>query len=212
MQLSISAPQAWLKYKDANWTPPELWDHGIAGAFLDYNLYASHYAPHQGDNSQNISSYGQAGVNLGAGACVLITSTINHLTMAKAGRTTLDFPRIYLFRPIPAINAKLTIGQYDTESSIFDSFHFSGVSLKSDENMLPPDLRGYAPQITGVAQTNAKVTVSQNNRIIYQENVPLAHLLLLIYSIHYRGNWTSRLKKRTGKSRNGKLHLIVFLI
>lgn len=66
MQLSISAPQAWLKYKDANWTPPELWDHGIAGAFLDYNLYASHYAPHQGDNSQNISSYGQAGVNLGA--------------------------------------------------------------------------------------------------------------------------------------------------
>ncbi|HGT8047834.1 TPA: fimbria/pilus outer membrane usher protein, partial [Escherichia coli] len=59
-----------------------------------------------------------------------------------------------------------------TESSIFDSFHFSGVSLKSDENMLPPDLRGYAPQITGVAQTNAKVTVSQNNRIIYQENVP----------------------------------------
>ncbi len=34
MQLSISAPQAWLKYKDANWTPPELWDHGIAGAFL----------------------------------------------------------------------------------------------------------------------------------------------------------------------------------
>lgn len=70
------------------------------------------------------------------------------------------------------MNAKLTIGQYDTESSIFDSFHFSGISLKSDENMLPPDLRGYAPQITGVAQTNAKVTVSQNNRIIYQENVP----------------------------------------
>lgn len=154
---------------------------------------------------------GRLGLILGHGACVLITSTISHLTMAKAANNP-DFPRIYLFRPIPAINAKLTIGQYDTESSIFDSFHFSGVSLKSDENMLPPDLRGYAPQITGVAQTNAKVTVSQNNRIIYQENVPLAHLLLLIYSIHYRGNWTSRLKKRTGKSRNGKLHLIAFLI
>ncbi len=154
---------------------------------------------------------GRLGLILGLGACVLITSTISHLTMAKAGRTTRIF-RVFIFRPIPAMNAKLTIGQYDTESSIFDSFHFSGVSLKSDENMLPPDLRGYAPQITGVAQTNAKVTVSQNNRIIYQENVPPAHLLLLIYSIHYRGNWTSRLKKRTGKSRNGKLHLIVFLI
>ena len=116
-----------VKYKDANWTPPELWDHGIAGAFLDYNLYASHYAPYQGDNSQNISSYGQAGVNLETCACVLITSTISHLTMGKSQANNLDFPRIYLFRPIPAINAKLTIGQYDTESlfstlSIFLAF------------------------------------------------------------------------------------------
>ena len=30
--------------------------------------------------------------------------------------------------------------------------------------MLPPDLQGYAPQITGIAQTNAKVTVAQNGR------------------------------------------------
>lgn len=172
MQLSISAPQAWLKYKDANWTPPELWNHGIAGAFLDYNLYASHYAPHQGDNSQNISSYGQAGVNLGAWRLRTDYQYDQSFNNGKSQATNLDFPRIYLFRPIPAMNAKLTIGQYDTESSIFDSFHFSGISLKSDENMLPPNLRGYAPQITGVAQTNAKVTVSQNNRIIYQENVP----------------------------------------
>lgn len=147
MQLSISAPQAWLKYKDANWTPPELWDHGIAGAFLDYNLYASHYAPHQGDNSQNISSYGQAGVNLGAWRLRTDYQYDQSFNNGKSQANNLDFPRIYLFRPIPAINAKLTIGQYDTESSIFDSFHFSGVSLKSDENMLPPDLRGYAPQI-----------------------------------------------------------------
>lgn len=100
MLLSISAPQAWLKYKDANWTPPELWDDGIAGAFLDYNLYASHYAPHHGDNSQNISSYGQAGANLGAwclvpGACVLITSTISHLIMVKPRRQTWIF-RVFI--------------------------------------------------------------------------------------------------------------------
>ncbi|MBW6054979.1 fimbria/pilus outer membrane usher protein [Escherichia coli] len=110
---------------------------------------------------------------MGLGACVLITSTINHLTMAKARGEQLWIFRVFIcFAQSQQLMQKLTIGQYDTESSIFDSFHFSGVSLKSDENMLPPDLRGYAPQITGVAQTNAKVTVSQNNRIIYQENVP----------------------------------------
>jgi outer membrane usher protein FimD/PapC len=60
--------------------------------------------------------------------------------------------------------------------------------------MLPPDLRGYAPQITGVAQTNAKVTVSQNNRIIYQENVPPGPFSITNLFNTYRGNWTSRLK------------------
>ena len=37
--------------------------------------------------------------------------------------------------------------------------------------MLPPDLQGYAPQITGIAQTNAKVTVAQNGRVLYQTTV-----------------------------------------
>ena len=37
--------------------------------------------------------------------------------------------------------------------------------------MLPPDLRGYAPQISGIAQTNAKVTVTQNSRTLYQTTV-----------------------------------------
>ncbi|TBX30218.1 fimbria/pilus outer membrane usher protein, partial [Rahnella victoriana] len=37
--------------------------------------------------------------------------------------------------------------------------------------MLPPSLRGYAPQVTGIAKTNAKVSISQNGRVIYQTNV-----------------------------------------
>lgn len=38
--------------------------------------------------------------------------------------------------------------------------------------MLPPNLRGYAPDISGVAHTAAKVTVSQAGRIIYETQVP----------------------------------------
>ncbi|QGX88635.1 fimbria/pilus outer membrane usher protein [Escherichia coli] len=34
--------------------------------------------------------------------------------------------------------------------------------------MLPPNLRGYAPDISGVAHTTAKVTVSQMGRVIYE--------------------------------------------
>ncbi|EFW0943843.1 fimbria/pilus outer membrane usher protein, partial [Shigella sonnei] len=31
------------------------------------------------------------------------------------------------------------------------------MALESDERMLPPNIRGYAPQITGIAETNARV-------------------------------------------------------
>lgn len=47
--------------------------------------------------------------------------------------------------------------------------------------MLPPDLQGYAPQITGIAQTNAKVTVAQNGRVLYQTTVAPCPLLFLIW-------------------------------
>ncbi|MGP0790980.1 fimbria/pilus outer membrane usher protein, partial [Escherichia coli] len=74
-------------------------------------------------------------------------------------------------RPIPSWSSKFTMGQYDLSSHLSDTFHFTGTSLESDESMLPPDLQGYAPQITCIAQTNAKVTVAQNGRVLYQTTV-----------------------------------------
>ena len=37
--------------------------------------------------------------------------------------------------------------------------------------MLPPNLQGYAPEVSGVARTNAKVTISQQGRVIYESQV-----------------------------------------
>ena len=54
---------------------------------------------------------------------------------------------------------------------MFDSFRFTGVSLISDDNMLPPNLRGYAPEVTGIAKTNAKVIISQQGRVLYETSV-----------------------------------------
>lgn len=171
MVLSLSVPQAWLKYQAKNWTPPEFWDDGIAGFILDYNLYASQYAPHHGDSTQNISSYGTLGFNLGAWRLRSDYQYNQNLTDGRSVSHDGDFARTYLFRPIPTWSSKFTMGQYDLSSNLYDTFHFTGASLESDESMLPPDLQGYAPQITGIAQTNAKVTVAQNGRVLYQTTV-----------------------------------------
>ncbi|MET5012726.1 fimbria/pilus outer membrane usher protein, partial [Burkholderia pseudomallei] len=44
-------------------------------------------------------------------------------------------------------------------------------AMKSDDRMLPPSMRGYAPHDTGVARTNAIVTVMQDSRVLYMTKV-----------------------------------------
>lgn len=171
MVLTLTVPQAWMKYQAKNWTPPEYWDDGIAGLMLDYNLYASQYTPDHGDSNQSFNSYGTLGFNLGAWRLRSDYQYDQSFVERKSIGTNSSMPRTYLFRPIPSLASKFTMGQYDLSSDLYDTFHFTGASLESDEQMLPPNLRGYAPQISGIAQTNAKVTVSQNNRTLYQTTV-----------------------------------------
>ncbi|MBJ6958502.1 fimbria/pilus outer membrane usher protein, partial [Vibrio cholerae] len=72
---------------------------------------------------------------------------------------------------LPELRAKLTLGEQDLGNSVFDGFQFTGASLNSDDNMLPPNLRGYAPEVVGIAKTNAKVVISQQGRVLYETQV-----------------------------------------
>lgn len=172
MLLTLTIPQAWMKYQAKNWVPPEYWDRGVNGAFMDYNLYASYYNPQGGRASQSASSYGTLGINLEAWR--LRSDYQLSQTYQDGNKTDHDaqWTQNYLYRPLPSINSKLTAGQFALNSDIFDSFRFTGITLQSDERMLPPDLQGYAPQISGIAKSNARVTVMQNGRVLYQTSVP----------------------------------------
>ncbi|POP49074.1 hypothetical protein CHU32_10880 [Superficieibacter electus] len=169
-QLTISVPQAWLTWQSATWTPPSTWSEGIPGFLLDYNLFASTYRPDQGDSSQNINTYGTAGLNAGPWR---LRSDYQYSQTQTDGHNDSDgsIARTYLFRPLPSIGARMTLGETDLSSNIFDGFSYTGAALASDDRMLPWELRGYAPQISGVAQTHATVTVSHSGRVIYQTKV-----------------------------------------
>ncbi|WP_142793979.1 fimbria/pilus outer membrane usher protein, partial [Klebsiella pneumoniae] len=73
-----------------------------------------------------------------------------------------DMNQIYSYRPLPMMAAKLTAGEIYLDSQVFDTVRFTGLNLASDERQLPPNLQGYAPEIRGLAKTNAKVTVKQS--------------------------------------------------
>ncbi|TFZ53066.1 outer membrane usher protein [Serratia proteamaculans] len=172
--LSVGVPQAYLEYTADNWDPPSRWDDGIPGLLLDYYLNAQTQRQQKsGTHGYNLSGNGTLGANLGAWRLRADWQTsVDHQTGSSKGtQQNWDWSRYYAYRAIRQWGAKLTVGENYLYSDIFDSVRFAGASLISDDNMLPPNLRGYAPEVTGVARTNAKVVISQQGRVLYETQV-----------------------------------------
>lgn len=172
--LQISVPQAYLEYSSAEWDPPSRWDNGITGLLFDYNMnFLTTRQQHQ-DQVYNLSGNGTTGANFGPWRLRADWQMqMKHQSGANAESrdNSLDWSRYYAYRALPKLLARLTLGENYLNSDIFDSFRFTGVTLNTDDNMLPPNLRGYAPEVSGVAKSNAKVTISQQGRVLYETQV-----------------------------------------
>ncbi|WP_455827627.1 outer membrane usher protein [Pseudomonas graminis] len=167
--LDINLPQAYMEYSAINWDPPSRWDDGVPGLLVDYNMTAqSNYRRHDGTRN-DLSGNGTLGANAGAWRLRADwQGRVEKDRESQANRQKLEWSRYYAYRAIPSLKARLVVGEDFLYSDLFDSFRFTGAALKSDENQLPPNLRGYAPEVVGVAKTNAKVIVSQQGRVLYE--------------------------------------------
>lgn len=172
--LAISIPQKYLESTPTNWVSPTLRNNGIAGLILDYNVMNSHYRAKNQNSKNNLSLYGNVGANISAwrfrANYQYRKDLANNTTTGNDGR--FEWEQVYAFRDLAEISAKLFLGEVMLKTDLFDSVRFKGISIFTDESMMPPNLRGYAPQITGVATSNATVTLSQNGRILQQLKVP----------------------------------------
>ncbi|NIF33019.1 fimbria/pilus outer membrane usher protein [Enterobacter sp. Cy-643] len=198
--LYITIPQAWLEYQDESWLPPSRWEEGIPGILLDYSINAINQRPVHGHQTQSVSSNGTAGAN--AGAWRLRgdwQGNYDHTTgEANSTQRNFDWTRIYAFRALPNLMAKMTVGEDYLSSDLFDSWRYTGLSLVSDESQLPPKLRGYAPEVSGIAKTNAKVTVSQQGRIVYETTVPAGPFRIQDLGSAINGTLDVRIEEQDG--------------
>ncbi len=116
-------------------------------------------------NSERLGYNGTAGINAGPWRLRAdYRGNYNLFLSADDKRVTqhdFDWSRIYAYRALADWQSTLMLGENYTDSDIFDSWQFTGLSLKDDERMLPPKMRGYAPQVSGIAETNARVKVTQ---------------------------------------------------
>lgn len=170
--LQIRIPQAYMEYDDPSWDPPTRWDDGIPGAFIDYNATGRLVKEQQGNNKgtkTGLTATGTMGANYGSWRLRADWQSQNG-ELNKRSRTWA-WNQIYAYRAIRSLSSRLTLGEQYLSSTLFDSFRYLGASLETDESMFPPRLQGYAPEIAGVAKTNATVIVKQDGRIIYQTEV-----------------------------------------
>lgn len=73
---------------------------------------------------------------------------------------------------MPALKSELTLGDATTSGLIFDSLTIRGIQLQSEYRMLPDGLRNYTPVINGIAETNARVRITQRGQTVYETMVP----------------------------------------
>ncbi|WP_218069882.1 fimbria/pilus outer membrane usher protein [Escherichia coli] len=201
--LYINMPQAWLEYSDASWLPPSRWDNGIPGLLFDYNINGTVNKPHKGKQSQSLSYNGTAGANFGAWRLRAdYQGNLNHTTGSAQGTNRqLTWSRFYMYRAIPRWRANLTLGENYINSEIFSSWRYTGASLESDDRMLPPKLRGYAPQVSGIADTNARVVISQQGRILYDSTVPAGPFTIQDLDSSVRGRLDVEVIEQDGRKK-----------
>lgn len=201
--LNINMPQAWLEYSDASWLPTSRWEDGIPGILFDYNVNGNVTKPNEGKQTESLNFNGTAGVNIGAWRMRSdYQGSLSRTNGNDSGTASqYDWTRFYMYRALPRLRAKLTLGENYVSSDIFNTWSYTGASLESDDRMLPPKLRGYAPQITGIADTNARVIVTQQDRILYDTTVPAGPFTIQDLDSSVRGRLNVEVIESNGEKK-----------
>lgn len=190
LRLELSIPQALLQKRPRGYIEQSEWQEGEKLAFINYssNFYRSDTQAQQ----NSTSDYGfvglKSGLNLGLWQ-LRQQSNVRYSNNDTSSDTQWNNIRTYVQRPIPQLDSQLTLGETFTDSTLFGTMSFRGVKMATDQRMWPESMRGFAPEVRGVASTNARVVVSQNGREIYETTVaPGPFVINDLYSTTSQGD------------------------
>ncbi|VVP32885.1 putative outer membrane usher protein ElfC [Pseudomonas fluorescens] len=173
MRLMLSVPQLAMSRKAKGHVDPELWDAGVTAAFIDYNFSTRRVAA---DEKSSRSHY--LGLRNGFNFGQWRVRNESFFTQGTLTERRFESDRTFVQRDITSLKSQLSLGTSYTHSQIFDSVRIKGMTLASDEAMLPDSQRGYAPAIRGNAETNATVEIRQNGYLLSSINVPPGPFLI----------------------------------
>ncbi|MGV2877881.1 fimbrial biogenesis outer membrane usher protein [Pantoea vagans] len=194
LTLNITLPQSMMRNLPRGYVSPESWEHGIHAGWLNYVINGSNntYRGNNKTREQQLFASLNSGINIGAWR-------LRDYTTWTKDTNELKHVQTWLQRDVPALGAQLYAGETYTSSQIFDSIGVRGLALKTDDNMLPASLNGYAPEVRGIARSNAVVTVRQNGNVIYQTSVsPGPFVLSDLYPTSSGGDLSVAIRENDG--------------
>ncbi|WP_193763713.1 fimbria/pilus outer membrane usher protein [Hafnia paralvei] len=168
--LRLSIPQIYLDSSRSTMAPEREWDDGIAAFMMNYNFNGSYS---KNDNNNNYSSNFldlNNRANLGPWR-IHANVYFNESKSGSVSNHQIDANGLYLSRKVNSLKSELLVGQNTLGSSLFDANAYIGMTLATSNELLPDSDRGYSPSIRGIAESRSKLTVKQNNTIIYQTYV-----------------------------------------
>ncbi|NWB91137.1 fimbria/pilus outer membrane usher protein [Pseudomonas agarici] len=195
-RLDLQVPQLYLSRTARGYVSPEHWDAGVNAAFIRYN--ANGFM----NNNQGRSSFSNylglhTGLNLNGwhlrhnGAYSSNSATSGYQSSAT-----------YVQRELPGLQSQLMTGEIYTSGELFDSIRLRGITLSTDDRMLPDSLTGYAPIVRGVAETNARVSVRQRGILLDEVTVPPGPFVLNdLFPTGYGGDLEVTVTESDGRQR-----------
>lgn len=165
--LDLTIAQVDLVRRPPGYVDASRWDAGIPVGLLAYDLNAWH-----SQNPQSTQDTAYAGLRYGFNLGAWRFRSRGNANWDRETGSRYVQQDIYLQRDIIPLKAQMLVGDSYTRGDAFDSVSLRGVRLYNDDRMLPNGLSSYAPTIRGVANSNAKVTVTQSGNTIYQTTVP----------------------------------------
>jgi outer membrane usher protein len=195
--LAVEIPQLYLSRSARGYVPPAQWDQGIDAALLNYssNVYRS-----GGGTRQTTSGYLGMDGSINLKSWHLVHS--GSLNWQNGRGSHYQATQTNLQHDIPELMSQVVVGDTFTEGNFFDSVRVRGLRLASDDRMLPQSMRGYAPIVRGVAETNAHVVVRQRGYVIYDTTVaPGPFEIDDLYPTGYGGDLTVEVMEADGRVR-----------
>ena len=203
LRVDASIPQAYMSQMPRGYVNPASWDAGVPAFLLNYN-FNTYHATSAGEGQTSTYLGLRAGLNVGLWQLRQdSTVTWNSGVAGQPGQRHWHNIDAYAQRALPSMRAKITVGDSFTDGAVFDSFGLRGVQFATDDQMLPQSLRGYAPVVRGVADTNAKVTIRQNGVQLYETTVaPGPFVIRDLYPTGYGGDLVVTVTEADGRQHS----------